>query len=256
MYFLIPQFSMSHLSILILLSVIGVSSISLSGVLLLLLHKKILEKILSVLISFSTGALLGDVFLHMFPEMSEEPTESMWMIVLAGILMSFILEKFIHWHHCHASVCAEHRHPVGIMNLVGDVLHNALDGLLIAGSYFISIEVGIATTAAVILHEIPQEIGDIGVLLYSGYSKTKAVLFNLLTACSAILAAIIIIIIGSDTPSVPLILVPLAAGNFLYIAGSDLIPELHKETAIGKSTIQLLGLLGGIGCMAALLLLE
>lgn len=247
---------MTHLTFLILLSVAGVSLISLTGVFLLMLHHDLLKKILSTLISFSTGALLGDVFLHIFPEMSEEPTSYMWVTVLAGILLSFILEKFIHWHHCHGTECEEHRHPVGIMNLVGDILHNALDGILIAGSYFISIEVGIATTVAVILHEIPQEIGDIGVLLYSGYSKSKAILFNLITACSAILSAIFVIMIGSDTPSVPLILVPLAAGNFLYIAGSDLIPELHKETAIHKSMIQFLGLIGGIGAMALLLFLE
>jgi zinc and cadmium transporter len=249
---------MNHITILILLSVIGVSAVSLSGVILLMLHPTFLKRILSILISFSTGALLGDVFLHMLPEMTEEPTDSMWIIVLGGMLLSFILEKFIHWHHCHGleGEEAHHHHPVGIMNLIGDVIHNALDGLLIAGSYFVSIEVGIATTVAVILHEIPQEIGDIGVLLYSGFTKTKALLFNLFTALSALAAAGVIIAIGADTPSVPAVLVPLAAGNFLYIAGSDLIPELHKETAIGKSTIQLLGLLGGIACMAALLFLE
>lgn len=237
----------------------GVSAISLSGVFLLMLHQNILKRTLSILISFSTGALLGDVFLHMLPEMAEEPTENMWILVLGGILMSFILEKFIHWHHCHGTEEEEkqhHHHPVGIMNLVGDVLHNALDGLLIAGSYFVSIEVGIATTVAVVLHEIPQEIGDFSVLLYSGFSKSKAILFNLMTALSSVAAAAVVIAIGSDTPSVPAVLVPLAAGNFLYIAGSDLIPELHKETAVGKSLVQLSGLLGGIAAMAAMLLLE
>jgi zinc and cadmium transporter len=248
------------LSLLIILSVVAVSLVSLCGVFLLLLHQNLLKRILSVLVSFSTGALLGDVFLHMMPEMTEDQpvSEAVWLTVLAGILVSFVLEKFLHWHHSHGAEFEEgyHHHPVGIMNLVGDILHNAIDGLLIAGSYFISTEVGLATTVAVILHEIPQELGDIGVLLYSGFTKGKAVLFNLLTALSAVAAAAIVVAIGTDSPSAAAILVPFAAGNFLYIAGSDLIPELHKETAIGKSAFQVLGLLAGIGCMAALLFLE
>jgi zinc and cadmium transporter len=251
---------MISVNLLILLSVLGVSAVSLSGVFLLLLHQHVLKRILSLLVSFSTGALLGDVFLHMLPEMTEEeaPHESMWMIILIGILVSFILEKFLHWHHSHGAEFEEgyHHHPVGLMNLTGDVLHNAIDGLLIAGSYFISVEVGIATTFAVVLHEIPQEIGDIGVLLYSGYTKLQAVLFNLVTALSSLAAAAIVIALGSNSPSVQTVLIPLAVGNFLYIAGSDLIPELHKETAIGKSLMQVVGLIAGIVCMAAMLLLE
>lgn len=251
---------MNSVTLLTLVSVIGVSAVSLLGVGLLFLHKSILDRILTLLVSFSTGALLGDVFLHMLPEMSEEgPVElSTWMIVLSGMVVSFLLEKFIHWHHHHHVEFEEeyHHHPIGIMNLVGDFLHNAIDGLLIAGSYLIDIRLGIATTIAVIFHEIPQEIGDMGVLLYSGFSKGKAVFFNVMTALSSVVAAVIVLSIGADSPSVPAVLVPLAAGNFLYIAGSDLIPELHKETAIGKSTMQFLGLLAGIGCMAALLLVE
>lgn len=246
-------------TLLILISVSAVSLVSLFGVFLLLLRQDLLRRILSVLVSFSAGALLGDVFLHILPEMTEEPAvESMWLFVLGGILLSFALEKFLHWHHAHGMEFEEdyHHHPVGIMNLVGDVLHNAIDGLLIAGSYFVSVEVGIATTVAVILHEIPQELGDIGVLLYSGFSKAKALLFNLLTALSAVVAAVVVMVAGAESPAIAAVLVPLAAGNFLYIAGSDLIPELHKETAIGKSLVQVAGLFGGILAMAALLLLE
>lgn len=251
---------MNNVIFLTLISVIGVSAISLSGVVLLMLNRTLLNKIISLLVSFSTGALLGDVFLHMLPEITEESPmlKSTWIIMLGGVLLSFILEKFIHWHHHHGAELEEeyHHHPVGIMNLIGDFLHNAIDGLLIAGSYLVDVRLGIATTIAVIFHEIPQEIGDIGVLLYSGFSKSKAVFWNAMTALSSVAAAIIVLAIGSDSPSVPAILLPLAAGNFLYIAGSDLIPELHKETAIGKSTMQVLGLLAGVGCMAALLLLE
>lgn len=252
---------MSHIVFLTLASVVGVSAVSLLGVVLLFLHKSVLNRILTILVSFSTGALLGDVFLHMLPEMSADgPVQpATWMIVLFGMIISFVLEKFIHWHHHHHAEFQEeyhHHHPVGVMNLIGDFLHNAIDGLLIAGSYLIDVRLGFATTIAVVFHEIPQEIGDMGVLLYSGFSKGRAIFFNVMTALSSVVAAVIVLSIGTDSPSVPAILVPFAAGNFLYIAGSDLIPELHKETAIGKSTMQFFGLLAGIGAMAALLLVE
>lgn len=260
MYFLIFSPLMFHTTtFLTLLSVVAVSAVSLSGVLLLFLHQKLLRVIISPLVSFSTGALLGDVFLHMLPEMTAEGPAPIhtWLLVLFGVILSFILEKFIHWHHCHDADNKEHHHhPVGIMNLVGDFMHNGIDGLLIAGSYMIDTKVGVATTIAVIFHEIPQEIGDIGVLLYSGFSKSKAFMFNGLTALSSVLAAVVVLSIGKEMPSIPAIILPLAAGNFVYIAGSDLIPELHKETNVGVSLWQLFGLIAGIGCMAALLMLE
>jgi zinc and cadmium transporter len=248
---------MTSLPLIILLSVLGVSAVSLCGVVLLFLNPKILQRILPVLVSFSAGALLGDVFLHMLPEMTEDGvSQQSWMIILGGIVASFILEKFIHWHHCHHVECEDHRHPIGVMNLVGDFLHNAIDGVLIAGSYFVSIELGIATTIAVLFHEIPQEIGDIGVLLYSGYSKTRTILFNVGTALSAVLGAAIILLLRIPPENVAAVLVPFAAGNFLYIAGSDLIPELHKETAIKQSTLQLMGIVLGIAVMMGLTMLE
>jgi zinc and cadmium transporter len=246
-----------HVSFLILISVLGVSLASLSGVFLLLLNHRFLERILPALVSFSTGALLGDVFLHMLPEMTEEGASSRsWLIVLGGILASFILEKFIHWHHCHVVECEEHHHPLGVMNLVGDFLHNAIDGVLIAGSFLVSVELGIATTVAVLFHEIPQEIGDVGILLYSGYSRWRTVLFNLGTALSAVIGAVIVIGLQTSSAGVAAFLLPFAAGNFLYIAGSDLIPELHKETAPERSLIQLIGIVIGIGVMALLLFME
>ncbi len=240
-----------------LISVLGVSAISLTGVIILLMHERLMKFVLPILVSVSAGALLGDVFLHMLPEMTEDgATQWTWTMVLVGILASFILEKFIHWHHCHFVECDDHHHPLGIMNLVGDFLHNALDGILIAGSFMVSTELGIATTIAVLLHEIPQEIGDVGVLLYSGFSKMRTLLFNFGTALSAVAGAVIVLLLDAPADQIGSFLVPFAAGNFLYIAGSDLIPELHKETNVGKSLQQLLGILVGIGAMAALLFLE
>lgn len=251
-------------SFIILGSIIGVGAVSMSGISLLILKEKLLRKIMIILIGFSTGALLGDVFLHMLPEMVEEGEVAnySWFLILAGIVTCFILEKFIHWHHCHGMGVEEdthhhhHHHHVGIMSVIGDMLHNALDGILIAGSFLVSTEVGIATTIAVVLHEIPQEIGDVGILLHSGYSKKQAIMLNGLTGLASIAGALLVIIFESRVPSVGAALMPFAAGNFLYIAGSDLIPELHKETGAKRSTIQLVSLLAGIAFMAALMLME
>lgn len=238
-------------------SVTIVSLVSLVGAALFTVHKHILTKAMLVLISFSTGALFGDVFIHMLPEMVEEGTTgATWLLVLTGILASFVLEKFIHWHHCHGDPSQEHHHAVGIMSLVGDVLHNALDGILVAGSYFVSIEVGIATTIAVVLHEIPQEISDLSILLHSGYTRSKALFFNFLSGLSSIATAIAVLVFQSDFASIGEIVLPFAAGNFLYIAGSDLIPELHKETRLSRGALQLVGIVVGIALMMALTLLE
>ena len=244
--------------ILILGSVILVSLISLIGVVLFSLQEKIIRKCLLCFVSFSTGALLGDVFLHKLPEMfehSELATDHSvhlsndLMIVLAGIIISFIIEKIIHWRHCHNLDCDGHVHPVGPLMLIGDSVHNLVDGMLIAGSFLVSIPLGIATTTAVALHEIPQEIGDFEILLHSGYSRGKSVFFNFLSAVTAIIGALAIIISSGALPDIGHILIPLTAGNFLYIAGSDLIPELHKETKLNRAVIQLVMMVAGIGLM-------
>ena len=161
-------------------SVALVSILSVVGILALLLKKKQLNSILLLLVAFSAGALLGGALLHLIPEASHHDgfTTEIALYILTGILIFFILEKIIHWHHCHNVDCSEHKHHLGTMNLVGDGLHNFIDGALIAGSYMVSIPLGIATTIAVILHEIPQEIGDFGVLVYSGMKPKKALFYN------------------------------------------------------------------------------
>ncbi|PIR52232.1 ZIP family metal transporter, partial [Candidatus Peregrinibacteria bacterium CG10_big_fil_rev_8_21_14_0_10_49_16] len=145
----------------IFLSVLVVSFVSLAGVFLLSLHKSFLQKILLYLVSFATGAIFANVFLHILPEMIEESidVQGSFMLVLVGIILSFVIEKFIHWHHCHNLECA-HAEPVGTMMLIGDGVHNMTDGILIATTYLVDMELGVATTIAVILHELPQEIGD------------------------------------------------------------------------------------------------
>lgn len=240
-----------------LLSVLLVSIVSFVGILTLSIKVEKLKKFLIYLISFSAGALLGDAFLHLLPEISESglSTQSSFLI-LTGIIIFFALEKFIHWQHCHQPISEGHVHPFAIMNLVGDGFHNFLDGLIIGASYLISIPTGIATTIAVVLHEIPQEIGDFGVLIHGGFSKGKALFLNFLSALTSILGAIVVLLIKEASEHIELILVPLAIGGFIYIAGSDLIPELHKNFTTKKSILQLIFLILGILIMAALLLIE
>jgi len=153
-------------------------------------------------------------------------------------------------------ITKEHVHPFAYMNLLGDALHNFIDGLIIAGSYIISIPAGIATTIAVIFHEIPQEIGDFGVLVHGGFSKGKAIFLNFITALTAVFGAIFALVLSNYISNIEGYLISLAIGGFLYIAGSDLIPELHKETKVSVSLIQILTFILGVAVMMCLLLLE
>ncbi len=241
-----------------LVSVFIVSLISFVGALVLVIKKEKLEHFLLYFVSFSVGALLGDVFIHIIPHISEEHGFSprIGLCLLVGILIFFVVEKFVHWHHCHH---VEHTHkikPMAYTNLIGDGFHNFLDGVIIAAAFVVSIPIGIATTLAVIFHEVPQEIGDFGVLLYAGFSKERALLFNFLSATMAILGAVATLLISNSIEGLELILLAIAGGGFVYIAGSDLIPELHKESEWRKSFYQLIMLILGIGIMMALVVLE
>ena len=245
-------------SLYVLISVILVSLCSLVGIFSLLLKQKYLEKILLFLVSLSAGSLIGGAFLHIIPEAVEKNglTLSLSLSIIGGILFFFILEKFIHWRHCHVPTSDHHHHHLAVMNLVGDGIHNFIDGVIIAVSYLASVPTGIATTMAVVLHEVPQEIGDFGVLIYSGLSKWKALFYNFISASIAILGAVIGLIIGSRFLTFIDVVLPFAAGGFIYIAGVDLIPELHKECEPKNSLWQFLALLLGIFIIYALRFLE
>ncbi|MFH1456109.1 MAG: ZIP family metal transporter [archaeon] len=241
-----------------LLSVIIVSILSLIGVLALAFKEKFLKKILLYLVSFAAGALFGDAFIHLIPEAVEEIGLGLMfsLSILAGILVFFILEKFIHWRHCHVPTSKNHPHPLGYMNLIGDGFHNFIDGMVIAASYVISLPLGIATTLAVILHEIPQEMGDFGILIYAGFTKTKALFFNFLSALFAVLGAVVVLILGAKFQNLSLFLLPFTAGGFIYIAGTDLIPELKKDCKPVENLGIFVALILGIGMMLLLTLLE
>jgi len=235
-------------------SVLVVSLLSFIGVLFLAIKKSILQKLLLFLVSFAAGGMLGGAFIHLLPEAIDQLGVgfNFSLSVLGGILAFFILEKFIAWRHCHIPTSRQHPHPLALMNLVGDAFHNFIDGVIIAASFMVSFPLGIVTSLAVVFHEIPQEIGDFGVLVYGGFSKVKALFFNFASALTAILGAVLTLILGSRLVGVIPLVIPFTAGGFLYIAGSDLIPELHKETNLLKSGVQLLGLLLGIGLMVVL----
>ena len=238
-------------------SVLIVSLASFVGALIIVLRQNSIKAILLFMVSFAAGAMLGDVFIHLLPEMVGEGhfTLASSLLVLAGILVFFILEKILHWRHCHMTATASHTHPLAFMNLVGDAVHNFIDGILIAGSYLVSLPVGIATTVAVLLHEIPQEMGDFGVLLHAGMKPKKALLFNFLSALTAVVGALLVLVLGLGGHESVEMIIPVTIGGFLYIANADLIPELHKEVKIGNSVIQLISFLLGVGVMAALLFL-
>jgi len=241
-----------------LVSVALVSAISLIGVFSLSLNQERLKKILLFLVSFAVGALFGDAFMHLLPESFEKLGFNLAtsLFIVGGILFFFVLEKFVRWRHCHIPTSEMHPHPVVTMNLIGDGVHNLIDGMLIGASYCVSIPIGIATTLAVVLHEIPQEIGDFGVLVHGGLSVKKALAFNFLSAVTAILGALISLVIGPHLADYSLSLLPITAGGFIYIAGSDLIPELQHEVKLSNSILQFSSIILGVGVMALLVLLE
>lgn len=235
-----------------LLAVVVVSLISLVGVLFFFLRKEIMEKVAALFVSLSAGSLLGGAFLHLLPEALEKRgnTESIWFALFGGLLSFFVLEKIICWRHCHIPTSREHPHHLGMMNLIGDGLHNLMDGIIIAAAFLIDLKLGLATTIAVIFHEIPQEISDFGVLVYAGWSRVRALIFNLLSALAAILGALLVFALETKAENIIPFLIPFTAGGFIYIATADLIPELKKETNPKKSALQLLSILSGFILMA------
>ncbi len=231
---------------------------SVLGILFILIKRNSLNKILLFLVALSAGSLLGGAFLHLIPELVEGGIFNLQAscLILGGIVFFFIIENFIHWRHCHTPTSNSHPHHLGIMNLIGDGIHNLIDGMIIASAYIINIPLGIATTLAVIFHEIPQEIGDFGVLIYAGYSKRKAIFFNFLSALTALIGAMIIILFSNIFENIINIIIPIAIGGFIYIAGSDLIPEIHKKQEKNFSIKNLIAIILGILIMYGLTFLE
>jgi zinc and cadmium transporter len=240
------------------IAVIVVSLVSLVGVSILSIKEELIKKYIFLLVSLAVGALLGDAFIHLIPEAFETSANhiTVSLRIIGGILIFFILEKFMHWHH-HGDDTHHHDiHPVGKLVLFSDGIHNFIDGVIIGISFLASIPMGIATTLAVILHEIPQEIGDFAVLLHAGYTRKQALWLNFLSALTSILGTLLAFTLGVFSESFIGWVLPIAAGGFIYIAVADLIPELHKTQKVSHSWAQLLALILGVLLMLGLVFLE
>lgn len=230
----------------ILIAVLIVSLISIIGIF-IFLKEKFLKRILFFLVSFAAGTLLGAAFLDLLPEALEDGfNKNIPILILIGILSFFILEKFLYWHHHHTGHEQEEVHGFTYLNIIGDGIHNFLDGAVIAISFMNSTSLGIVATIAIIAHEIPQEISDFAVLIYGGFSRAKALIYNFLTALTAVIGALLAYFYSSYITNSSIYLTSFAVGGFVYIAGTDLIPEIQKETDLKKSFMQFVLMVFGI----------
>jgi len=242
-----------------LLAVIIISLISIFAIYWLISHIPNFSRFVIPLVSLAVGSLLGDAFIHLLPEANKNiPNQiAVSLLTIFGILIFFSIEKFVRWHHCHDPDCTEGASAIIPVSLAGESIHNFIDGVIIAGSFIISPNLGVATTLAVLLHEIPQEVGDFGIYTHQGLSLKKSLKLNLLSATTSLLGVIVTFIVGSGLATSTAYVLPITAGGFIYLAASDLIPELHehKETST-HSLLQILYLLAGVALMFSLLYLE
>ncbi|MEK7063059.1 MAG: ZIP family metal transporter [Patescibacteria group bacterium] len=264
---------MTDPSLMTLLAVLIVSAVSLVGVAAFAISTTLLKRTLFALVGLAAGALLGDAIIHLIPESLEALSDErvFGITVLSGVLFFFILEKYLRWHHAHHGAEEEHeghehyeigshsegsRAHIAPLVIIADGLHNAVDGAVIAGSFLISPALGIATTAAVFLHEIPQEISDYALLVHSGLSRGRALFLNFLSGLTAFLGALAVLLLNDSLEGVGAYAAAFTAGAFIYLAATDLIPELNRTTDNKRSILGLVTFLVGIGLMLALTLVE
>ena len=252
-----------------LISVFAVSLVSLVGIAAFSLRQDILNKTLFAFVGLAAGALLGDAIIHLIPESLEVIGDEahFGLAVLSGIFLFFVLEKVLRWHHAHHADEADHagheafeadasHTHLAPMVLVADGIHNMVDGAVIAASYLVSPALGFATTIAVFLHEVPQEIADYALLIHAGYSRVRALFWNFLSGLTALIGAGIVLFVGGETETLGAYAAAVTAGAFIYLAAADLIPDLNKRTGVRSSLVSLGSFLVGIALMFALLALE
>ncbi len=227
----------------------SIGAIVLAG-LFLLFPEKTRRILIPCLISYATGTLLGAAFLGLIPHaLAHIPASTALGTVLIGIVLFFILEKLVVWRHCHNQHCEVHS-TAGPLLLVGDAFHNFVDGVIIAAAFVASLPLGIATSLSVIAHEIPQEVGDLAILLESGYSRELALAYNVLSSLSTLPGAVLAYLALQGISKVTPYIMALSAASFIYIAIADLVPNLHRHTGLGSSLCQLILMLAGIGTIA------
>ena len=233
-----------------------ISLIAFVGALTLFLKEKLLDKILLVLVAFSAGALTGGAFLHLMPEaiaevgVDEASVLNVFLYVLLGFCVFFVLEQVVRWHHHHATAHPDIM-PFSYLILISDGVHNFIDGLVMAASFMVSFPIGTVTALAIALHEIPQEIGDFGVLVYGGFERVKALILNYISATTVIFGGITGYLLYSWIGESIVFLLPFAAGNFIYVASADLIPEIRYKESLIKTLARFCMFLTGMGLMLA-----
>ncbi|MBN2336607.1 ZIP family metal transporter [Candidatus Bathyarchaeota archaeon] len=218
-----------------------VSLLSLVGVIFVALGPELSKRRILYLVSFSVGGLFGGAFFHLLPEALEMGGSALSVstYLMLGVFTSYVIEMMLMWRHCHVPTSETHPHTFAYVNLVGDGIHNMVDGIVIGGAFLTSPSLGVATTVAIALHEIPQEIGDFGVLTYAGLKRGRALALNLLSALTSVVGVVISLTLSAYVQGLVSFLLPFAAGNFIYIAGSDLVPELKDEKELSSSAVQL-----------------
>ncbi|MCH7604723.1 ZIP family metal transporter [Patescibacteria group bacterium] len=240
----------------IILATSSISFLSLSGVMLLFLREDLFRRLSIFLVAFAAGTLMGVAFLDLLPEavgMLDELGNS-FVFILIGFLTFFLIEKTLHWHHTHR---ADPKHaPLGMLSLVGDAFHNFIDGIILAAIFLVDVRLGMAATVAVALHEIPQEISEFGVLVYSGFSRQRALFLNFISATTVIVGGVVgFFLVGAMIQWLPLFLL-FAVGTFLYLAASDFVPEIRKEEGVARSIQIFLIFVAGLLFMWLLSLVE
>jgi zinc and cadmium transporter len=221
------------------------SAIALVGSLTLLLSDRTLERVLLPLVALAAGTLLGGALLHMIPAAVDTMGNRfpVYLWVFAGFAAFFALEQFLQWHHCHDVPCEHGIRPLSYLVLIADGLHNFIGGLAVAGAFLIDVRVGISAWLAAAAHEVPQELGDFGILVHSGWSKARALLFNFLSALTFLVGGLIAWAAARSFDVS--FLLPFAAGNFLYIAAADLIPEVKHGESLGRAAVHFAAFLFG-----------
>lgn len=233
-------------------SVLGSLGAIAGAALLLAFPDAVRKRLVPYLVSYATGTLLGAAFLGMIPAgLRLAPDRAVLATVLLGLVLFFLLEKLVIWRHCHEADCEVHSRAAPLI-LVGDAFHNAVDGILIAAAFLTSVPLGISAAVAVIAHEVPQEVGDFAILLDSGYSRSRALVLNALSASATLPTAVLAYYWLAEAQALMPYVLAIAASSFIYIASADLIPSLHQRTRASGALVQVLLLLSGIGTIALL----
>ena len=237
---------MTTLALIVVLGV-AMSGIAMVGSVTLVLSEEALDRVLVPLVALAAGSLLGGAFFHMLPNAIDElgNTQAVWVWFLAGFTGFFLLEQTLHWHHCHRAT-SKHR-PMGHLILIADGVHNFVGGMAVASAFFIDHRVGLVAWAAAAAHEVPQELGDFGILVNSGWDRRRALIFNVASGSTFLVGGLVAYALSGTVDIV--FLVPFAAGNFAYIGATDLLPELTTDPALTNKVTGVAAFLSGLAIL-------